>query len=467
MKSTLFFLVLIFFGIELSNACTIFMANDGRNVWIGNNEDEDTSLSYRLWYFPVSGKSYGYMIWTELSDDEKINGLMYKNPQGGMNEHGLFLDYTAIDAIAVSHDPKKKNREEEVVTYILKNCKTVKEALKFISKYNLVRLTGAQLFIGDANGDYATVHGSFIETKATDNFALTNYCIKNGHYETCWRRDVANDYLKKKGTYALQDIITILQRTAQKKPSNTITNYSMAVELKKKNFHLYYKNDFKTPVVISLAEELKKGKHFQDMATYFPKSIYQIIIDKYSTDGIDGAISAYDSLRQNHSKEYNFNNHEVIELAIQAIAIGKANDGIRFLECLKKYEPENKEIDTWLGVANRKEGRLEESNHYFTKVFDNDPENYVATLFGKQQDQTVMFQMNDFEGAEEVFLSGDFSEWKPISMQRINDRWACTVTLPKGEYHYKFIVNGIYLADQLNLLYTGSGPYIYSILYVW
>lgn len=467
MKSLLLFLVLIFFGIELSNACTIFMANDGRNVWIGNNEDEDPSLSYRLWYFPATGKSYGYMIWTELSADEKMNSLMYKNPQGGMNEYGLFLDYTAIDAVPASHDPKKQDREEEVVTYILKNCKTVKEALKFISKFNLIRLTGAQLFIGDANGDYATVHGSFIAWKTTDNFTLTNYCIKNGHHEACWRRDAANDYLKQNSTYALQDIVTILQRTAQKKPSNTITNYSMAVELKKKKVHLYYKNDFKTPVVISLTEELKKGKHFQDMASYFPKSISEIMLDKYSISGINGAISVYDSLRQYHPKEYNFNNHEAIELGIQAIAIDKTNDGIRFLECLKKYEPENLEIDTWLGVANRKEGRVEESNHYFTKVFDNDPGNYLATLFGKQQNQTVTFQMNDFEGAEQVLLSGDFSNWKPIPMQKINDRWTCSVTLPKGEYRYKFIVNGIYLADQINLLYTGSGPYIYSIFYVW
>ncbi|MEZ0004804.1 putative choloylglycine hydrolase [Flavobacterium sp. 28YEA47A] len=467
MKSLLLFLVLIFFGIELSNACTIFMANDGRNVWIGNNEDEDSSLSYRLWYFPATGKSYGYMIWTELSVYEKINSLMYKNPQGGMNEHGLFLDYTAIDAVPASHDPKKQNREEEVVTYILRNCKTVKEALKFISKFNLTRLTGAQLFIGDASGDYATVHGSFIERKTTDNFTLTNYCIKNGHHETCWRRDAANDYLGKNNTYALQNIVTILQRTAQKKPSNIVTNYSMAVELKKKSFHLYYKNDFKTPVIISLAEELKKGKHFQDMASYFPKSISEIILDKYSISGIDGAILVYDSLRKYHPKEYNFNNHDGIELGIQAIAIGKASDGIHFLECLKKYEPEDKEIDTWLGVAYRKEGRIEESNHYFAKVFGTDPENYVAVLLGKQQNQTVTFQINDFEGAEQVLLSGDFSDWKPISMQKINNRWICTFTLPKGEYRYKFIVNGIYLADQLNLLYTGSGPYINSILYVW
>src|SRR5580704_14044711 len=52
----------------LSNACTIFMANDGKNVWIGNNEDEVPTKKYRLWYYPAKKDNYGYMLWTELID---------------------------------------------------------------------------------------------------------------------------------------------------------------------------------------------------------------------------------------------------------------------------------------------------------------------------------------------------------------------------------------------------------------
>lgn len=466
-KNFFAFLFSIFFSLQASNACTIFIANDGKHVWIGNNEDEAPSLNYRLWYFPALKKSYGYMIWTELSSDEKINSLMYKNPQGGMNTKGLFVDYTAIDDIPATRDPKKKDRETEVATDILKQCKTVDEALKLISQFNLVRLTGAQLFISDASGDYATVHGSYVVRRKTKNFALTNYSINNNHHEACWRRDLADEYLTKDKTYHLQDIVEILQKTAQKKPSNLVSNYAMAAELKEKTIHLYYKNDFDVPVVISLNEELKKGKHFQDMQAYFPKNIAPVVLEKYASKGIDGAIAAYDSLRKYHLREYSFRNNDAVELAAQAVAMGETKDGIRFLEHLKEYDSEKLEIYTMLGIAYGKEGKITESDQCFAKVLAADPDNYIATLFGKQENQTITFKMNDFEGAENVSLTGDFSNWTPIPMKKEMGRWTCTVSIPKGEYRYKFIVNTIYLADQLNFLYAGSGPDIYSILYVW
>jgi hypothetical protein len=85
------------------NACTVFMANDGQNVWIGNNEDEVQSTKYRMWFYPAKKTSYGYAIWTDLNikllSSINLKMLSYLIPQGGINEHGLFMDYTAIDEI--------------------------------------------------------------------------------------------------------------------------------------------------------------------------------------------------------------------------------------------------------------------------------------------------------------------------------------------------------------------------------
>jgi tetratricopeptide (TPR) repeat protein len=443
------------------------MANDGKHVWIGNNEDEDPSLTYRLWYFPAFKKEYGYMLWSELTENMSHNSLMFKNPQGGMNEYGLFLDYTAIDVISAISSPDKKDREEQIVTDILKQCKTVKEALQYISKFNLNRLTGAQLFIGDAGGDYATVHGSYIVPGTTRNFTLTNYSIKDNHHEACWRRDVADHYLKENKNYHLNDITAILEKTAQKKPSNIVTNYSMAVDLKTKTLHLYYKNDFRTPIILSLDKELKKGNHYKDMADCFPHTISDIIIEKYTTEGIDSAIASYRYLRKNFGKIYNFRNNDALDLAIQAIANGQTKDAIDFLECLKEYDPKNIALISWLGVAYRKDSRIEESNKCFSFVLNKDPDNYIALLFGQQKENHVTFLLNDFEGAERVFIICDYSKWIPIPMEKKNGKWICQLVLPIGEYNYKFMVNDQYLADQINLLYTGSGPYIYSKLYVW
>ncbi|ARS40355.1 hypothetical protein CA265_12090 [Sphingobacteriaceae bacterium GW460-11-11-14-LB5] len=266
----LVFLLITFFGCAIDgNTCTIFMANDGKHVWVGNNEDESPAMTYRFWYYPTSPENYGYMLWTELSEKENINHMMYLNPQGGMNEYGLFMDYTAIDEIPATRDPNRQDRSEEVVTDVLRRCKRVEEAITYISQFNLLRLTRAQLFIGDPSGDYVIVHGSYIVRRTTSYFALTNYTVNNNHYEPCWRRDTAIEYLSGNRSYRLKAVATLLEKTTQKKPNDIITNYSMATNLSNRTIYLYYKADFSRHVAISLQNELKKGLHQRDMTSYF------------------------------------------------------------------------------------------------------------------------------------------------------------------------------------------------------
>ncbi|MCU0340388.1 MAG: carcinine hydrolase/isopenicillin-N N-acyltransferase family protein [Spirosomaceae bacterium] len=251
-----------------TQACTIFIANDGRTVWVGNNEDNTTATRHRLWYYPAHKNTYGYMTWTELYGGKLLHGLAYLFPQGGMNEHGLFMDYTAIENLPAQTDPAKQNRKKEVVRDVLKKCKSVEEALAYIKQYNLPRLTGAQLFIADATGDYAIVHGSFVERKKTPNFALTNYPVHNGRQEKCWRREAAQAALSNTKPYALDDIKGILERTAQRDEDDIVTNYSMAINLNTRTIHLYCQRDFTKNVVISLQNELKNGKKHKNLSKY-------------------------------------------------------------------------------------------------------------------------------------------------------------------------------------------------------
>ena len=464
------FLIIFLLTINLIvNACTIFIANDGKHIWIGNNEDETPTMKYRIWYYPAKNEAYGYTIWTELVKSKILNGLMYLNPQGGLNEYGLFMDYTAIDEVPVIRDINKKDRKKQVVTDLLKKCKTVNEALEYFSKYNLIKLKSAQLFIGDASGDYATITGGYIILKTEPCFTLTNYCINNGHKEACWRRDFSSEYLALAKRYQLDDIKHILFKTAQKRPSNTVTNFSMAVDLKNKTIHLFFKNDFTTEAIINLADELKNGKHHKELIDYFSISLTGILTEKYASGGIDATIATYKILRKNSSATYNFKNNDAVNIAIQYIVSGKSKDAIKFLECLKEFEPNKTDIYTWLGIAYRLENNTEESAANFNKALTLNPKDYVATLFGRQDNQKVIFRMNDFEGAEQVSLLGDFTGWtkNPIKMKKENNVWFCEVSIPKGENNYKFLVNNEYLADQINLMYTGAGPKIYSKLYVW
>lgn len=406
------FLFFILTSTLISNACTIFMANDGQNIWVGNNEDEIFSTKYRMWYYPAKKENFGYMIWTELSIGKLFYGLMFKNPQGGLNEYGLFMDYTVIDEVLVTEDKSRTDRKKQVVTDILQKCRTVNEALSYINKYNLVKLNKAQLFIGDASGDYVTVTGGYIVRKTNNNFALTNYSINNGHKEACYRRDVATSYLSSTNTFQLDDIKNILQKSTQKPPQTLITNFSMAVDMKNRTIHLYYKNDFTTEKIINLKEELQSGKHHKDLVDYFPKEVSNLVEKKFETNGINEAIATYKELRKTSSDQYNFKNNSVINLAIKWIDNGKVKEAISLLETLKEFDPNKTEIYTWLGVAYRKDNNLSESSKNFSKAFEQEPNDYLATLWGKQDNQKVIFKLNDFEGAEQVSLMGEFTQWK-------------------------------------------------------
>ncbi len=445
------------------------MANDGTNVWIGNNEDELQNIKYRMYFYPAKSQDFGYTIWTELSLGKLLNVFSYLNPQGGLNQYGLFLDFTAIDENTIKNDQTKFDRKKQVVTDILKSCKSVDEALVYLSKYNLIKIKSAQLFIGDATGNYATVHGGYVIRKTENNFALTNYCINNDYKEPCHRRDVATQYLTSTKTFQLNEITNILEKTTQKLPNNLISNYSMAINLKTNTIYLYSKNDFTTVSTISLTEELKKGKHYKNIEEYFPKNVTNIIEKEFTINGIDNAILKYKELRKNSFEVYNFKNDDAINLAISWIEKRKTKEAIKLLECLKEYDPKKTDLFSWLGVAYMKENKSEESNNNFSKAFQDNPNNYVATLFGKQENQKVIFKLPDFEGAEQVFVMGDFTEWtkNPIKMKKENGFWSAEIILPKGEVIYKFIVNKNYLADNKNFMHIGEGPKIYSKLYVW
>jgi tetratricopeptide (TPR) repeat protein len=468
------FAVLIIFCLftSASRPCTIFIANNGKNVWIGNNEDELSNINYRFWFYPSEKNNKytsGYVIWTELNGNKFLDDLSYLNPQGGLNEYGLFMDYTAIDEIPIVKDPEKEDRKNQVVTDILKECKTVKDALRYISKYNLISLNSAQLFIGDKTGDYAIVTGGYIINKTVPSFAVTNYCINNGYKEACHRRDVATSCLTKTRNFNLKTVASILEKSAAKKPNNLISNYSMAIDLKTLTINLFLKGDYTTLSAISLREELKSEKHQRDLTSYFPEDISFILQNEYKANGIDAAISKYDELKNSFTKKYNFKNDSVLRIAISWIDAGNTKDAINFLQHLVKYNYQNPDLYNWIAIAYRKENNIEKSDYYFKKVLKKNPSDYLANLYGRQANQKIVFKLPDFEGAENVFLIGKFTEWEknPIKMVKHKDYWTCEVTLPKGEINYKFMVNSQYLADSKNYLHVGEGPETYSKLYVW
>ncbi len=448
-----------------TSACTIFLANDGKKVWIGNNEDESADMSYRFWYFPKEHHTPGYMLWSEKH--EGYDSLMWQYPQGGMNDYGLFMDYTAIDDIPVNRDPAKQDREQEVVNDILKSCKTVQEALQFISSFNLVKLSGAQLFIADDSGDYATVHGNYVVRKSEQNFSLTNYCIAKGHQEACWRRETATTQLAKDKTFRRQDITSLLQQTAQKWPGDVITNYSMAIDLQRREMTLYYKGDFSTPVTISLDKALQQGKHYKDINDYFPASVTHVLKQQYATSGIGNTISLYNRLRDTATGRYNFRNNDELAFASTLLSAGKTDDALAFLENLAQKKRSDLQVNNWLGIAYRYKGDKTRADACFGQTLRKQPDDYLANLYREHPSGKVVFKIPEWTGARKVQLIGDFTGWlkSPVTMQKKNGYWFAEVAIPAGQHQYKFLVDDVfYLADPQNLVYTWKGDNINSLL---
>ena len=68
------------------------------------------------------------------------------------------------------------------------------------------------------------------------------------------------------------------------------------------------------------------------------------------------------------------------------------------------------------------------------------------------KNQKVTFTFNS-DHAEEVFLMGDFNEWKPDTrpMDYVgNNTWQKSVMLSPGKHEYKFVVDGQWIEDANN-----------------
>ena len=57
----------------------------------------------------------------------------------------------------------------------------------------------------------------------------------------------------------------------------------------------------------------------------------------------------------------------------------------------------------------------------------------------------------DCNGAEHVYVCGDFNDWQPTSLRMIGSPdaglWEKRLVLPPGRHEYKFVVDGLWCVD--------------------
>lgn len=78
----------------------------------------------------------------------------------------------------------------------------------------------------------------------------------------------------------------------------------------------------------------------------------------------------------------------------------------------------------------------------------------------KPMGNNKLIQFNYLGPSEsEVFLVGDFNAWlkrrmteRVVDETSLRSNYYCSLELPPGRHQYKFIVNGEYILDPMNLL---------------
>jgi predicted choloylglycine hydrolase len=238
--------------------CTIItMAKNGA-VLAGNNEDY-TEPRTKIWFIPASKKRYGrvYVGFDSASLPDSF--------QGGMNEHGLFMDMNAVNPTGWRRDPGKPIFRGDLVEKILANFAAVHEVVEFFKQNNVPDLNILKVPVADAKGNSVIVEWgqgkqNFIfkegDYQISTNFIQSDY--ENPDEYPCQRYQIADQILRNAESATINVIRSVLSATHFDTPSPTL--YSNICDLKQEQLYLYFFHNFEETVAFDLNEELKKGK---------------------------------------------------------------------------------------------------------------------------------------------------------------------------------------------------------------
>jgi penicillin V acylase-like amidase (Ntn superfamily) len=146
-----------------TDACTIIMLSKNDVVLVGNNEDaRDPYTCY--WIIPPSNDEYGRICFG-FTDP-------FENPQGGLNDQGLFIDANAIASTGWQPVEGKPDFKGSVMEHILAYCANVEEAIAFFKENNVRYLNNGRFPIADRTGasvvvEYHRAKSSFSEKMET------------------------------------------------------------------------------------------------------------------------------------------------------------------------------------------------------------------------------------------------------------------------------------------------------------
>jgi hypothetical protein len=275
----LLFIICLFITIPSSTqifACTGFFATQGDVALVGNNEDYFNTTQTKIIVQPPEGRKYGRLFFGFGSSTPHY-GFGNFNPQGGMNEQGLFFDCFGTPPLAVTASVSKPKFKEHPFEVLLAECATVEDVIAKFNNHNLDFMKTFQLFIADKTGQSAIIEGDKIIRKSGRYQVVTNfYQSKRSFWKyPCKRYKTAIKILKRSQDISIEQFKKILEKThvenIKYKGGIVETIYSNIYDLRKGLVYVYYHHDFSDEVVITLQNEFIKGKRSYDLQSLFTK----------------------------------------------------------------------------------------------------------------------------------------------------------------------------------------------------
>ncbi len=119
---------------------------------------------------------------------------------------------------------------------------------------------------------------------------------------------------------------------------------------------------------------------------------------------------------------------------------------------------------------------LRDGTHAYKFIVDGqwilDPANPVVRKDGSGHENsflgigdTIYFRLKGYQDKESVYLAGDFNAWNQweLKMKKVTGGWELPYVLAPGNYEYKFIVEGNWIADPENPYKVYSGGNVNSL----
>src|SRR5262245_47303048 len=230
-----------------SEACTVFVMTDGKQVLFCNNEDFSNPKT-RMWFIPGAEGRHG-CVYVGFDDGWG---------QGGRNTGGLAFGWVAGFKEKWERPPGLKTAKGNPCQRMLETCTTVEEAVVYFERYWEESFSYGKLLIADRTGKSVLLGAR--DGKLVASVVKRSQGI--GHRFGLRGKEAA-DMLAKVATPSVPAAVGILKATLQE--GVHATRYSVIYDLKSGAINLYRFPEQSEPVRLSLADELKKGPHYYDI----------------------------------------------------------------------------------------------------------------------------------------------------------------------------------------------------------